>query len=41
MKSMFTILATRFGATQLMQEAEAVKILMAGDFDKDHVHFFE
>ena len=30
-----------FGATQVIEQAEAVKILMAGDFDKDHRPLFE
>ena len=41
MKSMFTMAAAMFATTQVFQEAEAVKILMAGDFDADHRFFFE
>ena len=41
MRSLFSTLAAVFGASQIAQEVEAVKILMAGDFDVDHRPFFD
>ena len=41
MRTLFTSVAAVFGATLVMNEVEAVKILMAGDFDVDHRPFFE
>ena len=41
MRNLFTFVAAAFAGNTLINEAEAVKILMAGDFDVDHRAFFE